>query len=79
MNAAAKYGFYFHHAKPKENYVLMILWLDEKVPDRMPPYAHHYVGVGGLCINEKREIVLIQQNRSTNHRLWKLPGGFSDP
>ena len=56
----------------------MILWLDETVPCRMPPFAHHYLGVGGLCINEKREIILIQENRSTDARLWKLPGGFVD-
>ena len=60
INPAAKHGFYFHHAEPKEGYVLMILWLDEKVPDRMPPYAHHYLGVGSMCINEKREIIIIQ-------------------
>ena len=78
MNVAAKRGFFFHHAKQQEGYVLMILWLDEKVPCRMPPFAHHYLGVGGLCINEKREIVLIQENRSTDNRLWKLPGGYVD-
>ena len=78
MNPAAKHGFYFHHAKQQEGYVLMILWLDEKVPCRMPPFAHHYLGVGGLCLNEKREIVLIQENRTRDARLWKLPGGFVD-
>ena len=47
MNAAFKHGFYFHHAHEKQSYVLMIKWLDKKVPCRMPPYANHYVGVGG--------------------------------
>ena len=56
----------------------MILWLDDKVPCRMPPFAHHYLGVGGLCLNDQREIILIQENRSTDARLWKLPGGFVD-
>jgi len=54
MDCAAQHGFYFHHAHQKEGYVLMILWLDEKVPCRFPHYAHHYVGVGGAMVNEKR-------------------------
>lgn len=79
MNAAFKHGFYFHHAHEKESYVLMIKWLDKKVPCRMPPYANHYVGVGGAVINEKNEILLIKENRSLDQRRWKLPGGFADP
>ena len=45
----AKHGFYFHHAK--NDYIWMILWLDPNVTDRMPKYADHYVGVGGVVIN----------------------------
>ena len=45
----------------------------------MPPYANHYVGVGGAVINEKNEILLIKENRSLDQRRWKLPGGFADP
>jgi len=56
----------------------MILWMDKKVPCRMPPFAHHYVGVGGIVINDKNEILLIKENRSVDSRRWKLPGGFVD-
>ena len=79
MNVAFKHGFYFHHAHEKDAYVLMILWLDKKVPCRMPPYADHYIGIGGAVINEKNEILLIKENRSMDQRRWKLPGGFMDP
>ena len=58
MNVASKHGFYFHHANKSEDYVLMCLWLDENVEDRLPAYANHYVGVGGAVINEKEEILL---------------------
>ena len=51
MNVAAKFGFYFHHAHETEGYVLMILWMDASVPNRMPSYAHHYIGVGGAVLN----------------------------
>ena len=52
MNPASKMGFFFHHSQNKENYVLMILWLDEKTPCRIPAFAHHYVGVGGLVLRQ---------------------------
>jgi 8-oxo-dGTP diphosphatase len=57
----------------------MILWMDKKVACRMPPYADHYVGVGGAVINQNNEILLIKENRSLDARRWKLPGGFMNP
>jgi ADP-ribose pyrophosphatase YjhB (NUDIX family) len=77
MNIAAENGFYFHHAHTTENYVLMCKWTDPKVADRLPAYGDHFCGVGGLVINDKQEILLIQERRATNG-LWKLPGGFVD-
>ena len=56
----------------------MILWLDPKVPNRMPSYANHYVGVGGIVINKARQIMLIKERRRLDNRKWKLPGGFMD-
>ncbi len=56
----------------------MILWLDKKVQCRVPPFAHHYVGVGGVVISETGHILLIKENRSLDDRKWKLPGGFVD-
>jgi 8-oxo-dGTP diphosphatase len=79
MNAAFKQGFYFHHAHRKENYVLMCKWLDATTHDKMPAYADHYVGVGGVVINNKDEILLIQERRQPEPRQWKFPGGFMDP
>ena len=81
MNTASQHGFYFHHANKTEDYVLMCKWLDEKIADRLPSYADHYVGVGGIVINEKREILLIQEQRSDGkgkNKPWKLPGGYVD-
>jgi hypothetical protein len=36
MNVAFKHGFYFHHTNKSEGYVLMCLWLDPTVGDRIP-------------------------------------------
>ena len=42
----------------------MCLWTDETVANRLPDYADHFVGVGGIMINDKEEILLIQERRA---------------
>ena len=59
MNIAVKFGFTFHHASHTSAYVLMCLWLDPATPSKIPAYADHYVGVGGVVINQRGEILLI--------------------
>lgn len=59
MNVAAKLGFYFHHAHRQDGYVLMCLWLDQTVADRLPAYADHFVGVGGIMVNDNMEVLMI--------------------
>ena len=61
MNVASRLGFYFHHAHKEENYVLMCLWMDSSVNDRLPAFADHYVGVGGIMVNDKEEVLMIQE------------------
>ena len=80
MNVASAHGFYFHHANKKENYVLMCIWTDEKVANRLPDYGDHFVGVGGIMINDKEEILLIQERRAVEggDLKWKFPGGYVD-
>ena len=45
ISIASHYGFKFHHTQPK--YVMMYLWLPEDVPDKVPPYGTHHLGVAG--------------------------------
>jgi len=69
-------GFSFHHAK--DDYLMMTSWLDEG-PNKMPGFASHYVGVGGLVLNKERDKMLCIQERKPPTelgRLWKLPGGL---
>lgn len=86
MNVAMRHGFFLHHAK--SDYVLMILWLDATTPCRMPAYASHYVGIGGCVLRIVQdqtscelpfEVLMIKENRTTDARKWKFPGGFVDP
>ncbi|XP_030847337.1 nudix hydrolase 8-like [Strongylocentrotus purpuratus] len=72
----AKLGFVFHHAQP--NYVMMTRWLPEDEPNMLPGFATHYIGVGGFVLNEKNELLVIQELYAGKGR-WKLPGGAVDP
>lgn len=86
MNVAAKLGFYFHHAHRQDGYVLMCLWLDQAVADRLPAYADHFVGVGGIMVNDNMEVLMIQEKRARGEAVgkegaqkpWKFPGGYVD-
>ena len=46
----------------------------------MPAYADHYVGVWGIVINSKLEVLMIQEQRSSkgSEKLWKFQGGYVD-
>ncbi|NDE06945.1 MAG: NUDIX domain-containing protein [Chloroflexi bacterium] len=42
----------------------------------IPTHATHYVGVGGVVINDRRELLVVcERHRATSRRYYKLPGG----
>jgi len=76
--AAATMGFDFHHAKP--GYVLMTRWLLQ-TPSPLPKYAFTQIGCGGVVVNAKGEVLMVQERVSPMpmyHGSWKLPGGLAD-
>jgi hypothetical protein len=73
---AQKLGFVLHHAKP--DYVMLSHWLDEKDPNQLPSYAMSTIGVGGLVVNKKREVLVIQERFAWVKDYFKLPGGCLD-
>ncbi|XP_010275413.1 PREDICTED: nudix hydrolase 8-like [Nelumbo nucifera] len=72
---AVKEGFRYHHAEP--GYVMLTYWIPEG-PCMLPANASHQVGVGGFVINEKNEVLVVQEKHCTPAfaGLWKLPTGF---
>ena len=67
--------FKYHHAK--EGYVMLTKWMDKESVNKMPSFATHYVGVGGLVFNKDRtKILAIQERKPIIEGLWKLPGGL---
>lgn len=61
----------------------MVLWMDERTACRIPAFAHHYIGIGGIVLkileHGQNEVALIKEHRSDQPEKWKLPGGFMDP
>ena len=46
----------------------------------MPNQTTHYVGVGGLVLNDEGKVLLIEEYRSQfDKTFWKIPGGMVDP
>ena len=70
---AVRHGFTFHHCS--EDYLMLTRRL---VADAfIPPYATHYTGAGGVCINDKNELLVVSEKFRRNRKSpsYKLPGG----
>ncbi|KAJ6327272.1 hypothetical protein OIU78_014198 [Salix suchowensis] len=72
---AVKEGFEYHHAEP--GYVMLTYWIPEG-PCLLPTNATHQVGVGGFVINDKNEVLVVQEKfyDPSFADLWKIPTGF---
>ena len=78
VNNARELGFEYHHCKG--DYLMMTNWLIKDVcENKIPPYATHQIGVGGLVVDEETRQVLVIREKQVASRvpqLWKLPGGL---
>uniref|UniRef100_A0A0V0I3C1 Putative nudix hydrolase 8-like n=1 Tax=Solanum chacoense TaxID=4108 RepID=A0A0V0I3C1_SOLCH len=72
---AVKEGFQYHHAE--RGYLMMTYWLPEE-PCMLPSNASIKLGVGGFVINDKNEVLVVQEKHSAPalSGLWKIPTGF---
>ncbi len=69
---AAGAGFVYHHAEPGN--LVMTLRLDESA--YIPPYATHYIGVGGVVLRDPETLLVVSERfRRGRPRYYKLPGG----
>jgi 8-oxo-dGTP diphosphatase len=73
---AVEQGFFFHHSN--EGDLMMVARLVEGA--FVPTHATHYIGVGGVCINERQELLVVcERHRRTSQPYYKLPGGALQP
>jgi len=73
---AVEAGFAFHHSGAD------YLMLTRRLVDGafIPPYATHYVGVGGVVLNAARELLVVSERyRASQGPAYKLPGGALHP
>ncbi|KAH1092628.1 hypothetical protein GYH30_038709, partial [Glycine max] len=76
VETAVKEGFRYHHAEP--NYLMLVYWIIPETSCTNPPNASHRVRVGGLVLNDKKEVLVVQEKRGIFHEigLWKIPTGI---
>ncbi|KAG8490202.1 hypothetical protein CXB51_016073 [Gossypium anomalum] len=74
VEAAVKEGFWFHHAEP--NYLMLCYWIPEGT-HTLPANASHRIGIGAFVMNEKREVLVVQEStgRFQGTGVWKFPTG----
>ncbi|KAL2489993.1 Nudix hydrolase 8 [Forsythia ovata] len=72
---AVQEGFQYHHAE--RSYVMMTYWIPDG-PCLLPSNASHQVGIGGFVINERDEVLVVQEKHCAPALLglWKIPTGF---
>ncbi|MCO5598078.1 hypothetical protein L7F22_052168 [Adiantum nelumboides] len=72
---AIKEGFRYHHAEP--SHVMMTYWIPE-TPCTLPPNASHQVGIGAFVMNDRREVLAVQEKDGPLRGLgvWKMPTGL---
>ena len=70
---AVEEGFVFHHSGT--HYLMLTRQLEQGA--FVPPYATHYIGAGGVVINDRRELLVVWErvHRQNDRRYYKLPGG----
>ncbi|KAL2495501.1 Nudix hydrolase 2 [Forsythia ovata] len=77
VEPAVKEGFYFHHAESK--YIMLVQWLPS-IASTLPVNASHRVGIGAFLMNEKNEVLVVQENSGNfgGTGVWKFPTGVVD-
>ncbi|GAB4826458.1 hypothetical protein Ancab_033353 [Ancistrocladus abbreviatus] len=77
VEAAVNEGFHYHHAEPK--YLMLVRWISEST-STLPANATHRVGVGAFVINEKKEVLVVQENSGIlkGMGVWKFPTGIAN-
>ncbi len=70
-------GFENHHCSRRFFTLTKRLEKDTLVP----PFANHTIGVGGIVINHKNEVLTIREKAHLEKypHNWKFPGGMLDP
>lgn len=75
IEAMVDYGLEIHHAVGHE--AVLNLWLRSDATSKIPDFATHNIGVGGVVVNSRNEILCVRELRQ-NYLPWKTPTGLSE-
>ncbi|XP_021905902.1 nudix hydrolase 2-like isoform X2 [Carica papaya] len=77
VETAVKAGFWYHHAEP--DYLMLVCWIPATT-NTIPANATHRVGVGAIVLNDKREMLVVQEKSGVfqGTGVWKIPTGVVD-
>ncbi|KAL5987460.1 hypothetical protein ACLOJK_035208 [Asimina triloba] len=77
VQPAVQEGFWYHHAEL--NYLMLVYWIPD-TPHTLPVNASHRVGVGAIVMNDKGEMLVVQEKtgRLKGTGIWKIPTGVVD-
>lgn len=80
---AVEAGFTFHHSDEDKTDQAAYLMLTYRLRPQafIPPYASHYVGVGGVVLTDQAELLVVSERyrHHKDHPYYKLPGGALHP
>lgn len=73
---AVRENFIFHHSS--NDYLMLTRPLTSGAV--VPNYATHYIGAGGVVLNEQNELLVVsERHRGSKDPSYKLPGGALHP
>lgn len=52
-------------------------WLVKDEPSRLPGQSSHFIGVGGVIVDQGK-LLLVQEKNGTRRGAWSIPGGMVD-
>jgi 8-oxo-dGTP pyrophosphatase MutT (NUDIX family) len=74
ITVAVSLGFTYHHADEKGIQLLFRFKPDAHIPG----YATHFIGAGGVVVDDRSRLLVIQERFHTRKH-YKLPGGAIEP
>ena len=74
LPVVGQHGYVYHNAEGQV--ATLLKWLPRDADCAVPPFATHQIGVGGLVLNGKGEMLAVK-DRNGLISTWKLPGGLA--
>ncbi|KAK9072236.1 hypothetical protein SSX86_008670 [Deinandra increscens subsp. villosa] len=73
VDTAVKEGFRYHHAEPK--YLMLLYWIPNTI-NPIPANASHIARVGAIVLNDKCEMLVVQEKMGILRGVWKISTGI---